>query len=128
MTQDGYRTILKDYQEYVMHYLWSQKGKGITSGKAWVEANKELLKEGKSKSRASIIFFLQDMSAAGYLTFTMATGKGGHHRVYTSLYTETEFRGLIAKQVIDKLLETFPEETERALIKTVEDLSTSAGK
>jgi len=127
ISKTGYETIFKPFQEIVMNVIWKTGEKGITSGKAWIEANKVLLKMGKSKSRASVIFFLQDMVAAGYLTHTMATGKGGHHRVYTPLYNETEFKEEISKRIIEKLLETFPDETYSTMTKIMSDKS-GAGK
>lgn len=110
-----------------MKFLWKTETEGVNSGRAWIETNKVLLKRGKSISRASIIFFLQDMVDAGFLEYTMGTGKGGHHRIYVPLYTETEFKEQISKRFMEKLLESFPDEAYSAMTKIMSDKS-GAGK
>ena len=104
-----------------MKFLWKIGTEGVNSGRAWIETNKVLLKRGKSISRASIIFFLQDMVDAGFLEYTMGTGKGGHHRIYVPIYTETEFKEQISKRIMEKLLESFPDEAYSAMIKLISD-------
>ncbi len=116
----GLGTVFKEYQEIIMKYIWTIGPEGVGTGKLWVEVNKVLIEKGESKSRASVIFFLQDMSAQGYLTYITETGKGGHRRIYTCPLNESEFKELIAKTVIDKLLEVFPEETAQALKEIVD--------
>ena len=49
------------------------------------------------------------------LNYTEATGKGGHHRIYTIPYTEAEFKRHIAEIVISKLLKEYPEEAKKAI-------------
>ena len=41
-----------------------------------------LLPDGQTRSRAAVIFALDDMVEAGYLGFHEETGKGGHRRIY----------------------------------------------
>lgn len=119
-TQKGLETVMKDYQLLTMKFLWKRGEEGTPSGIAWVEVNKILLERGTSKSRASIIFFLQAMTEKGILTYHERTGKGGYHRVYTPIFYETEFKEFIATQLIEKLLEEFPDETNNAIRKIME--------
>ena len=84
------------------------------------------MESGESKSRASIIFFLQDMVEQGILKYRHRSGKGGYHRVYTPLYDETGLKELIATQLIEKLLEEFPDETNKTIRKIMEKYRTSS--
>ena len=78
----------------------------------WLNVNASL--EG-SISRASIINYLNAMVEERLLTYTETTGKGGHHRIYTIKYGETEFKQHIAGLIILKLLKEYPQETRKAL-------------
>lgn len=111
---DGLRTVVKDYQEVSLRYLWSLDGGGASSRDVWVNVNKDLM--GKSTiSRASIINFLNSMVDEDALDYTEITGKGGHRRIYTAIYDEAGFKEYLAKTVISKLLETWPEATSKAI-------------
>ena len=112
--EDGFRTVVKDYQEVAFRYLWRLDGGGASSRDVWVNVNKDLM--GKSTiSRASIINFLNSMVDEGALDYTETTGKGGHRRIYSSKYDEAGFKEYVAKQVISKLLETWPEATLKVI-------------
>ena len=114
--KSGLKTCWKDYQVVLMQYLWGlEEGEGAGSGKAWVAVNKVLKKRNKSISRASIIFFLNDMVDEGVLKFSDATGKGGHHRIYAPLFDETGFNEYLAKKIIGKLMLEFPDETKKVV-------------
>jgi len=76
----------------------------------WENLNESL--QG-SISRASIINHLNAMVDEDLLTYTEATGKGGHQRIYTIKYDETEFKQQIAGQIIGKLLKEYPQETQK---------------
>ena len=54
--ETGLRKTIKEYEEIALRYIWSLDEEGAGSGKTWEHANKEL-SEGKSISRASIIFY-----------------------------------------------------------------------
>lgn len=111
---DGLRTVVKDYQEVALKYLWRLDGGGASSRDVWVNTNKDLM--GKSTiSRASIINFLNSMVDEGVLSYTEITGKGGHRRIYSAKYDEEGFKRYMAKKIISKLLETWPEATRAAL-------------
>jgi len=40
--EDGYRTIIKDYQEMPLRFVWSSGERGVSSSEAWLNVNKEL--------------------------------------------------------------------------------------
>jgi len=116
--RDGLRTVWNEYQLIAMQYLWGlEEGEGAGSGKIWVAVNKVLKKRKKSISRASVIFFMNDMVDYGVLKFRDRTGKGGHHRIYVPAFDETGFKEYLATKIIDKLMEEFPEETRSAIQK-----------
>ncbi len=98
----GLLTLFKAYQVRVLEYLWElqKKGQKISSGKVW----KHLLDTPEEMSRASIIFFLNDLVSLELADFDTATGKGGHHRRYFMKYTEEEFWVWLANKVKETLL------------------------
>jgi len=112
--EEDLRMILKDYQETTLRYLWRLGGEGASSRDVWVQANEDLKGE-RTISRASIINFLNAMVDDGVLNYTETTGKGGHRRIYSMKYDEAGFKQYVARQVIDKLLSYFPEETKKAI-------------
>jgi len=68
-------------------------------------------------SRASIINFLNALVDDSVLEYTETTGKGGHHRIYSIPYDESEFKQFLAEQFFNKLKEEYAEETMNALNK-----------
>jgi len=114
-SQKGLRTIMRDYQEICMRFLWEKGEEGVNTGKAWLHVNKILIEEEKSISRASIINFLKGMNEKGVLNYREKAAKGGYHRVYTPVFDETGFKEHIARQIIEKLLEAFPDETNKVI-------------
>ena len=114
--KNGLETVWTEYQVITMRYLWSIEGEeGAGSGKCWEHVNIVLEKRGRSISRASIIFFLNDMVDQGVLKFVERTGKGGHHRIYSPAFDETGFREYLARHVISKLIQEFPDETKKVI-------------
>ena len=75
----------------------------------------ERLGEGRSISRASVIFFLNYMVDDGVLGFRDATGKGGHHRVYVIKLDEKGYRKYLLRTVIESMMWDFPEETREVI-------------
>ncbi len=99
----GLLTIFKAYQARILEYLWElqKKGEGrISSGKVW----KHLIDTPEEMSRASVIFFLNDLVDLELADFDTATGKGGHHKRYFMKYTEEEFWVWLANKVKETLL------------------------
>jgi hypothetical protein len=112
--EDGYRTVVKDYQEMALRFLWKSGKRGVSSREAWLNVNKEF-GGSASISRASIINFLNAMVDEGVLDYTEITGKGGHRRIYSSAMDEDGFKLYVAKNVISKLFETWPDATKEVL-------------
>ena len=116
--EDGFRTVVKDYQEVAFRYLWGLDGGGASSRDIWVNVNKVMMPDPllrDSISRASIINFMNYMVDEGALDYTEITGKGGHRRIYYAKFDESGFKEYIAKKIISKLLETWPEATLKVI-------------
>ncbi len=110
----GLRKTLKEYEEVALKYIWSVGDEGVGSRKTW-EVTNERLGTDKSISRASVIFFLNRMVDQGVLGYTTETGKGGHHRVYSPILDEREYKKYLVKTIVERLFKDFPEETREAL-------------
>ena len=120
--EEGLRTVVKDYQEAAFRYLWNLDGEGASSHDIWVNVNKVMMTDPSQRdsiSRASIINFMNHMVDEGAVDYIEITGKGGHRRIYSSKYDEAGFKRYMAKKIISKMLETWPEakETIEALIR-----------
>lgn len=112
--ENAFGTILKDYQEAALRYLWNLEHGDSSSRGVWVNVNKALMGRG-SISRASIINFLNAMVDEGALDYTETTGKGGYRRLYTARYDEAGFKEFMVKKIISKLIETWPEATLKVI-------------
>ncbi len=112
--EEGFRTVVKDYQEVALRYLWSLDGGGASSRDVWVNVNRDLMGK-RTISRASIINFLNHMVDEGLLTYNEITGKGGHRRIYSAKYDEAGTKRYIAENIISKMLETWQEATRAAM-------------
>ncbi|GAH50108.1 unnamed protein product, partial [marine sediment metagenome] len=66
--EDDFRTVVKDYQEAALRYLWRLGGGGASSRDVWVNVNKDLMGK-RTISRASIINFLNSMVDEGVLNY-----------------------------------------------------------
>jgi len=101
--KSGLPMLFKKYQCYLLEHIWTNvdKENPIGSGKAWLF----MQTTDDKKSRASVIFFLNDMVDEGVLGWKDQTGKGGHHRLYYPLMTEKEFWGYVARQVYEKVVD-----------------------
>ena len=113
-SQQGLRKTLKEYEELALRFIWEIGEEGAGSGITWSTVN-ERLGEGKTISRASIIFFLNRMVDQGVLSWRDATGKGGHHRIYYTNLDEVEYRKYILRTVIKSMMKDFPEHTREVL-------------
>ena len=116
-SNDGLRTVMKEYGEIAMRILWEMDEENMKSQVVWLQVNKILMEEDKSISRASIINFLNDMVDVGVLEFEERTGKGGYHRVYSPAFDEEGFKRHMVETMISKLLEIWPEEARAVLVK-----------
>jgi hypothetical protein len=103
--KDGLQAIFKPYQAFLMEHIWevnSEARTGTTSG----QAHERLHKTGDEDlmmSRASVIFFFNDMVEEGVLEMEEVSGKGGYHGVYYPKMTREEFGQYIVSAIIEKL-------------------------
>ena len=87
----------------------------LTTAPVWRHVNEALSEKSESRSRASIIFFLDDMVEEGVLDYEVTTGKGGYFRIYKTKINEREYRKHILRNVIDSIMKDFPEETKEVI-------------
>lgn len=105
-TQEGLHTLFKPYQAALLEHIWKLNNpskNGITSG----QAHEYLQDHPDKKSRASVIFFLNDMVDESVLTYEEKSGKGGYHRVYYPNMDSDQFAKYVTKTITDKLQEVF---------------------
>ncbi len=112
--ETGLRKTLKEYEEIALRYIWSVGDEGAGSAKTWEHVNKEL-SEGKSISRASVIFYLNRMVDEGVMGFRDATGKGGHHRIYVTQLDERGYEKYIVRTLLESVSKDYPKETKEVL-------------
>ncbi|MCW3988656.1 MAG: hypothetical protein NWE88_01115 [Candidatus Bathyarchaeota archaeon] len=107
LTKSGLESCFKPYKVLMLKYSWlsltEEEPKG--SGHLWLKVN-ELLPDGETKSRASVIFAANDYVDMGIWDFKDATGKGGHHRLYYPVISEDEFWERLAESVKQKINES----------------------
>ena len=104
---EGLETLFKLYQALLLEWIWEQnedQRKGVNSN----QAHLYLKTTSESKSRASVIFFLNDVVEEGILTYEERTGKGGHHRVYYPNMNREEFSNYVISSINEKLSLVFP--------------------
>lgn len=80
-SKQGLLTLFKPYQAALLEHIWklnNPERKGITSG----QAHEFLQNHPDSKSRTSVINFLNDMTDEGILEYEEESGKGGYHMIY----------------------------------------------
>ena len=107
-TKSGLNSLFKPYQGLLLEHIWSlneNEKVGVGSGRAHVY----LLGTSEAKSRASVIFFLNDMVDEGVLGFDDRTGKGGHHRLYWPKMNRDEFAEYAVKEMVGGVAKAFPE-------------------
>ncbi len=106
--QEGLETLFKPYQALLLEYIWELNENqriGVTSGQAHIY----LQNTSESKSRASVIFFLNDLVEEEILTYEERTGKGGYHRVYFPKMNRQEFSDYVVLSINEKLKNVFPQ-------------------
>lgn len=108
----GLSKVFRDYQILAMGVVW--EGEGVGSRIVHQRVN-EMLGEGQSVSRASIINFLNRMVDEGVLNHVEESGKGGFHRVYSPRLNANVFPKELAKSIISSLMRDFPDETREVI-------------
>ncbi len=107
-TKSGLDSLFKPYQGLLLEHIWSlneNEKVAVGSGRAHVY----LLGTSEAKSRASVIFFLNDMVDEGVLGFDDKTGKGGHHRLYYPKMSRAQFAEHAVTQIVGGVAKAFPE-------------------
>ena len=105
---EGLLTLFKPYQAALLEHIWelnSSDRVGVSSG----EAYRFLRDHPDSKSRASVIIFLNEMVEEGVLEYEEESGKGGYHRVYYPRMDREQFARHVVEKITQKLDEVFPE-------------------
>jgi hypothetical protein len=103
---EGLLTLFKPYQAALLEHIWelnSSERVGVSSGDAY----RFLRDHPDSKSRASVIIFLNDMVEEGVLEYEEESGKGGYHRVYYPKMDRKQFALHVVKTINEKLKEVF---------------------
>jgi len=96
----GLLTVFKPYQVEALKLVY-ENPEGYGSGKIWELCNERL---PSPISRASYIFFSNDMVDDKVFTFRDRTGKGGHHRIYTPAFpTLGECLEYLRKKIIESV-------------------------
>jgi len=106
-SKEGLLTLFKPYQAALMEYIWEMNERertGYTSGQLynWLQDHPD------KKSRASVIFFMNDMVDEGILEYESKSGKGGYHRVYYPKMNKQQFASHVVDNITSKLREVFP--------------------
>ena len=71
----------------------------LRSRDAWINITKILAEDEKKISRASVIFFLQDLEEMGWLASRKQSGRGGYHDVYWKKFPLSEFLNMLAQDL-----------------------------
>lgn len=94
MNQKGLRRIFFEWQIKLLEYFW-EKQEPMVSRAVWKQLHdagvKASMRAYSPVSRASVIYFLNDLVENSIMTYTEGTGKGGIHRIYSlAPYAETK--------------------------------------
>lgn len=102
LDREGWGILFKDWQIPLIELLNGDTHNVVNplrSREAWLYVNDV----GYKKSRASVIFFLQDLAEKGWLNVGTRTGKGGHHEVYHKVAPFDKFLDGLSFEVSNKL-------------------------
>jgi hypothetical protein len=111
-SQTGFNAVLRPWQLKTMRVVWASPD-GANS--RIVNQKVNLMMEGETISRASIINFLEDLREMGVISGKDETGKGGHRWVYHPKLDEAGFKMYIVEKMMASLMESFPEATREAI-------------
>jgi len=104
LAKTGLESCFKPYKVLMLMHAWASltEDEPMGSGKLWMKVN-ELLPDGETKSRASVIFAANDYVDMGIWGFKDRTGKGGHHRLYYPVISQAEFWERLAETVKQRI-------------------------
>ena len=101
LDENGLDMFFKEWQVPLIEKLLTSDVE-MKTAEAWEYAN-ERLSEDESISRASVIFFLQDMEGEGLLLSREESGKGGMHSIYWGTMRLAEFYNRTQMRVDEKV-------------------------
>ena len=102
-TKTDLETIMMPWKAEALKHMWSKGGDVVTTRNLW-----EHIHPLYKISRTSINQFMKSMTEAGVLENTPQTGKGGIHGRFSLNLDEEDFKGEVARTVLNKLLEFSP--------------------
>ena len=102
-TKTDLESIMVPWKADSLRYVWSKGGEVVTTRDLW-----EHICPLHKISRASLRKFLKSMAYSGVLTNIPQTGKGGIHGRYSTKLDEEEFKGEVARMMLNRLLEFSP--------------------
>jgi len=105
-SKKGLYTLFKPYQVELLEHIWElneDERTGINSA----NAHAYVLTTKEKRSRASVIFFLNDLVEEGIMEYEEKTGKGGHQKVYFPTMSRSEFAEYATDIITSKLREVF---------------------
>ena len=111
-TKTDLETIMTPWKADSLRYVWSKEGEVVTTKDLW-----EHIYPLYKISRTSLRQFLKRMTKAGVLENRPQTGKGGIHGRYSPKLDEEDFKGEVARTVLNKLLEFSPKATRQYFIR-----------
>jgi len=106
----GLAAVFKPWKIPIIKELQSRPN--MNSGQAYKflqQRSRDLEDPELKRSRASVIFFLNDLVDEGIVEYTEKSGKGGYHRVYKMALTPEQLAHKCIAMFVAKLLEAFPE-------------------
>jgi len=107
-TKTDLEAIMVPWKAASLRYVWSKGGDVVTNRDLW-----EHIYPLYKISRTSINQFMKSMTEAGVLVNRPQTGKGGMHGRYSPKLGEEDFRGEVARMVLNRLLVFSPKVTRR---------------
>ncbi len=99
LAHEGFNILFADYEKAIIDLMLADPLRAWGSG----AMHKAVRAEGIDISRASVIFYMNFLVDEGIAGWEDATGKGGHHRLYSIPRTEIEVKKLIMTRIVDGL-------------------------
>ena len=103
LRQNELAMLFREYEAIMVSHCW---GNGVepTGSSGLFRVTNEKLPEGKSISRASVIFAANRFVDSGIWGYKDATGKGGHHKRYFAKVTQPEMWRNLAETFLQKVV------------------------
>ena len=102
-TKTDLETIMTPWKAEALRYIFSKGGDVVTTRNLW-----EYIYPLYKISKTSINQFLKRMTEAGVLENRPKPGKGGIHGRFSPRLSEEDFKGEVARKVLNKLMEYSP--------------------